>query len=261
MADDTTAVEDEPEASPQAPADATGVDIDWEALAVAVENQLPTSHSFLERDCGEVVTLQATGPVPPEAPAGPGNWIAVPPRPSREGYRTMQRFVDQLDEPELKEKLAATLVGRGAFRRFKDQLLESPEERQQWFAFKDAEVYAYISRWLEREGIEARNPPPSSSSRSRFSAAVRRSSARDPVGEPLSGDPADEDGVLDWHSAIAPFDRPERVFRPARAALLVIDMQRVFVDPSGSSYRRPRRPLPGWPRWCPTGAHAAGRCC
>lgn len=243
MNDDGTAREqalDEPlagQADDVSEASLAGLEVDWEALAVAVENQLPSSHSYLHRTSGQVFTLQASEPAGPSPPDDSGLWLLVPPRPSREGYRTMQSFVEQLDETPLKEKLVAALVGRGAFRRFKDQLLEFPEQRQLWFAFKDAEVYSYISTWLERVGLKPLNPAPTNSSRSKFSAAVRRSATQ----RPSPGDvPVDSVGLgdrsLDWRAAIAPFDRTDRVFRPTRVALLLIDMQRVFVDPAGSSF-------------------------
>ncbi len=218
--------------------DGTAIDVDWEGLAVAVENQLPTSHSFLNLSTGRVMTIQGSDGRQPEPPEGSGGWVRIPPRPSREGYQTMQRFVEQLDElddRELREKLGAALVGRGAFRRFKDQLLDVQERRQEWFAFKDADVYVYITRWLEREGIAWHGPPPSGSSRSRFSAAVRRSAAPRPCMGEVPAQAGDE-AEPDWKAVIAPFDRPELMFHPTRTALVVIDVQRIFVDPLGSSY-------------------------
>jgi nicotinamidase-related amidase len=207
--------------------------VDWEGLAVAVENQIPTSHSFLNRSSGRVLTIQAARGEYPESPSEPGDWLPVPPRPSREGYQTMQHFVEQLDDQELKQKLSVVLVGRGAFRRFKDILLDVPEQRQSWFAFKDTAVYAYITGWLEEEGFEDVQPPPQSS-RSKFSEAVRRSSPIRPV--LIQGVDEPEIDEAQWKEAIAPYDRIELLFRPARSALLVIDMQRVFVDPGGTSF-------------------------
>ncbi len=212
-----------------------GVEIDWEALAVAVENQLPSAHSFLDRDSGRVITLRAPADAPP--PAEPGDWLAVPQRPSREGYQTMQRFVEQVEDEALRERLAGALVGRGAFRRFKDQLLDAPEVRQQWFAFKDAEVYAFVADWLAQQGIEPANAPPDNPSRSRFSAAVRRTGLqRPPLGEPRAAGLEPDAAEPDWQAAIAPFDRPDRTFQPERCALLVIDAQRIFLDPDSRAF-------------------------
>ena len=147
----------------------------------------------------------------------------------------MQRFIETVTEPKLKEGLAAALVGKGAFRRFKDQLLDYPEVRQQWFAFKDAEVYSYVRDWLEREGVKATNELPSGTIKDRISNTQppsppeNRREMRPVLSGELSGD-------NNWKAAIAEYDRPQVVFRPAKAALLVIDMQKVFASPEGSTF-------------------------
>jgi len=38
--------------------------------------------------------------------------------------------------------------GKGAFRRFKDVLLDYPEEREEWFQFKGAKVQERALEWL-----------------------------------------------------------------------------------------------------------------
>jgi nicotinamidase-related amidase len=215
--------------APAAPTRAR-VDVDWEGLAVAAENQRVDLRHVLELTSGQVRPLEA-GEEPSAAV------VLVPPRPPREGWRTMHLFLDQIADAAVREKLGAALVGRGAFRRFKDLLLAYPELRQQWFAFKDAEVLAYLTRWLAREGIAPSNEPPARPDRSRLSAAVRRS-APAPALAPSGGE------ALDWRAAIAPWDRAGPAFRPRRAALLVVDMQRAFVDPNGSAF------LPAAPAAC-----------
>lgn len=208
------------------------IELDWEALAVAFENQLPESHSFLDLRDGSVHTVVSENHRPPPPPEPAESHLHIRPRPSREGYRTMQRFIEMVEDPVLREQLSSALVGKGAFRRFKDHLLAYPEVRQQWFSFKDAEVYAYIWNWLSREGIRPTNEPPASSSKERIAASV---GPAPPRREPVADyEPSREQGP--WREAIARWDRPDTVFRPARAALLVIDMQKVFADPAGGSY-------------------------
>jgi len=210
------------------------LELDWEALAVAFENQLPNSYGYLDLKTGKVHSQNnAPGEVP--QPPGPAeDYLFIQPRPSREGYRTMQRFIEAVTEPRLKEGLSAALVGKGAFRRFKDQLLDYPEVRQQWFAFKDAEVYAYVRDWLAREGVKATNEPPAGTIKEHMSntplpmPAQRR--------EILPASSAVLTGDNNWKAAIAEYDRPEVVFRPDKAALLVVDMQKVFASPEGSTF-------------------------
>ena len=96
--------------------------VDWEALAVAVENQLPQVRSFLNRSTGELRSQRGSQETPAAAPDDSDDWIEVERRPSRDGYRTMQRFLDRVEDEGLKARLSMALVGKGAFRRFKDQL-------------------------------------------------------------------------------------------------------------------------------------------
>jgi hypothetical protein len=46
------------------------------------------------------------------------------------------------------------ITGRGAFRRFKDVLLDYPRERERWFAFRDALMAERVREWLAEHDIE-----------------------------------------------------------------------------------------------------------
>jgi len=211
------------------------LELDWESLAVAFENQLPNSHSYLELSTGKVHTQNNAPGVAPQPPGPAEEFLYIQPRPSREGYRTMQRFIETVSEPKLKEALSTALVGKGAFRRFKDQLLDYPEVRQQWFAFKDTEVYTYIRDWLAGEGVKATNEPPAGTIKERITTTQPPPSVESRR-EILPASSAEPDGDSEWKAAITEYDRPGVVFRPAKAALLVVDMQKVFASPEGSTF-------------------------
>jgi hypothetical protein len=49
--------------------------------------------------------------------------------------------------------LERAIAGRGAFRRFKDTLMEFPELRQAWFAFHDARMERRAIEWLAEHGL------------------------------------------------------------------------------------------------------------
>lgn len=75
---------------------------------------------------------------------------------AHESYRDMERFIDTLEDVSLIEKLNIALNGRGAFRRFKDVLLNYPSERKKWFTFKDELIKERVMAWLEEEEIDAK---------------------------------------------------------------------------------------------------------
>lgn len=77
------------------------------------------------------------------------------PRPdSRAGYRDMEDFIESVQDERLQKRLWKAIDGRGAFRRFKDELLEYPGEEQRWFAFRHARRRQRVLAWLAEEGIE-----------------------------------------------------------------------------------------------------------
>ena len=45
--------------------------------------------------------------------------------------------------------LEVAINGKGAFRRFKDVLLNYPEERERWFKFRDDRMEKRAVEWLE----------------------------------------------------------------------------------------------------------------
>jgi Uncharacterised protein family (UPF0158). len=80
-------------------------------------------------------------------------YIAIPSEGSREGYRDMKEFIVTARSPRLQEKLERAISGRGAFRYFKDVLIDYPTERERWFQFKRARIQERILDWLETIGI------------------------------------------------------------------------------------------------------------
>ena len=81
-------------------------------------------------------------------------FISVPCESSAEGYRDMEDFIVTVEDEWVREKLIVAVNGMGAFRRFKDVLLDHPDVRDRWFGFKDGRVLERVSEWLEFEGID-----------------------------------------------------------------------------------------------------------
>jgi len=50
--------------------------------------------------------------------------------------------------------------GKGAFRRFKDVLLNYPTERERWFSYRADLLHWHMQKWLEKEQLEPKEPPP-----------------------------------------------------------------------------------------------------
>ena len=72
----------------------------------------------------------------------------IPKAESNEGYEDMVNFIGTVKDERLVELLEVAISGKGAFRRFKDVLLNYPEERERWFQFRDDRVQEKALEWL-----------------------------------------------------------------------------------------------------------------
>jgi len=135
--------------------------LDWAGLEAAFENHSPEVRSFLDRENGEVLTIigDDEGERGGDVRVHPERYLQVEPIPSREQYRIMERFIASVPFPALAERLSDAIVGKGAFRRFKDCIAQHPDERKRWFAFRDVLVHQFILDWCKANYIEATETP------------------------------------------------------------------------------------------------------
>lgn len=67
-------------------------------------------------------------------------------------YRTMESFISTLSSP-VADKLSRAISGRGAFRRFKDEIIRLGVEKE-WYAFEEDTHKRIAIRWCEENGLE-----------------------------------------------------------------------------------------------------------
>jgi hypothetical protein len=82
-------------------------------------------------------------------------WLAVEGEGSREGYRDMELFIASVEDPGRAERLAIAITGRGAFRRFKDELARWPGELERWHAWSEERQRGRARSWLAAAGYRA----------------------------------------------------------------------------------------------------------
>jgi hypothetical protein len=146
-----------------------GVPVDWEALEDAFENNAPEVHSYLHLQTGEVLRI-VDGVADPQMHAriaADANYLRIDPVSSREQYRWMERYIPMVEDVELRAKLAVSIDGKGAFRRFKDVLMSYATERERWFAFRSERLRIFMEAWLNAHALRAvprpivvQEPPP-----------------------------------------------------------------------------------------------------
>ena len=140
------------------------VPIRWTELETAFERNSPDTECFVNAKTGEVVTVVEGQPESAELRArvisGGDGYIRIEPASSREQYKWMERFVVSVEDEALRERLVIAIDGKGAFRRFKDVLLNYPAERERWFSFRAGLLHWQMQLWLEREQIESAEAAP-----------------------------------------------------------------------------------------------------
>jgi hypothetical protein len=72
---------------------------------------------------------------------------------SKDGFQIMEDFVDEIDDPKLKNDLIKILNRKSPFANFKDEI-ESSAYRQKWFDFRTMKHEEYVKRQLDLESIE-----------------------------------------------------------------------------------------------------------
>ncbi|MCA1010350.1 UPF0158 family protein [Halobacillus halophilus] len=67
-------------------------------------------------------------------------------------YQMMEAFINSLEDEQIHNDLLRAIRGKGAFRRFKDQIV-TYGVRDQWFEFKDEQYRLLAIEWCEENDI------------------------------------------------------------------------------------------------------------
>jgi hypothetical protein len=128
-------------------------ELDLGDLAEALEDHSYEHSWWLDTETGEVVLWNDYFEEQGEPRPDTLGWRAIDPIPSHEGYQDMEDFIQRVRNPQARDLLERAIAGRGAFRRFKDTLLDFPEVRQAWFRFHDTRVERRAISWLADEKV------------------------------------------------------------------------------------------------------------
>ena len=126
--------------------------LDLEEIATALADQTDYEHHWLiDPDTGEIAFwttdtgLNDQGPVDLEEL----DLVIIDPLPSWVWYQDMADFAEGITDERAGRRLARAIQGRGAFRRFKDELHEEhPDLLPAWYAFRDARARRRAVQWL-----------------------------------------------------------------------------------------------------------------
>lgn len=134
--------------------------IDWPSLFSAFQMNMPELRCFFCLDDGSVLKLPPGSPELESVRKESKRYVPVEVIPSRIQYQWICDFTATLDEDGARSRVEAAINGKGAFRRFKDILLTMPEERKQWFDYRDQRMRSRIVEWVGEHNIIPLNPAP-----------------------------------------------------------------------------------------------------
>ncbi|MCJ7744385.1 MAG: UPF0158 family protein [Dehalococcoidales bacterium] len=129
--------------------------IDMGELCSAMEDSSYEHEYYLDLETGEILFLseytdnEETRKLRDKIEEESDRYERIPKAESHEGYEEMQDFIATVKDKRLAALLEVAINGKGAFRRFKDVLLNFPEERERWFQFKDTKVQERALEWLD----------------------------------------------------------------------------------------------------------------
>jgi len=126
--------------------------LDLEEIADALADQTDYEHRWLlHPETGEVVFWTADTGIDGQTPVDLDelDLVCIGPLPSWVWYQDMADFAEAITDERAGRRLARAIQGKGAFRRFKDELHEGyPDLVPAWYAFRDVRAKRRAVQWL-----------------------------------------------------------------------------------------------------------------
>ncbi|PZE20641.1 UPF0158 family protein [Paenibacillus xerothermodurans] len=142
-------------------------------LVSEIELQIEDAFTFINTKTGEVITLmrEEIGAAEDEKPLESfpdwqrgnienaisiiedevGTYVDFTLRNDYNEYEIMQDFIGTLDE-HVREEMYDATKGRGAFRRFKDGIIEHGVDTD-WYKYKETKIKELVIEWCKEHGI------------------------------------------------------------------------------------------------------------
>jgi Uncharacterised protein family (UPF0158) len=131
--------------------------IDLEEIANALADQTDYEHHWLVNpDTGEITFWTADTGIGGQTPVDLDglDLVVIGPLPSWVWYQDMADFADGITDERAGRGLARAIQGKGAFRRFKEELHEEyPDLLPAWYAFRDTRAGRRAVQWLADNSV------------------------------------------------------------------------------------------------------------
>jgi hypothetical protein len=133
--------------------------IDLGEIAYALSSRTDYEHCWLiNSQTGEIVFWSADTGIDGQTPVDlddlDPDLVSIHPLPSYVWYEDMADFAEAVTDEQAGRRLARAIQGKGAFRRFRDELEEEyPDLLPVWYAFRDARADRRAVRWLAENSL------------------------------------------------------------------------------------------------------------
>lgn len=125
--------------------------LDLEEIGSALADQTDYEHRWLiDPQTGEIVFWTADTGIDGQTPVDLDelDFVCIDPLPSWVWYQDMVDFAETISDERAGRRLLRAIQGKGAFRRFKDELHEYPDLLSAWYAFRDLRATRRAVQWL-----------------------------------------------------------------------------------------------------------------
>ena len=127
-------------------------DLDLEEIGNALADQTDYEHQWLiNPHTGEIAYWTSGTGIDGQTPVDldDRDLIGIHPLPSWVWYQDMADFAETITDERVARRLARAIQGKGAFRRFKDELREEyPDLLPTWYAFRETRAKRRAVQWL-----------------------------------------------------------------------------------------------------------------
>ncbi len=126
--------------------------LDLEEIGNALADQTDYEHRWLiNPQTGEIAFWTAGTGIDGQTPVDLDelDLVCIDPLPSYTWYQDMADFTEAITDEQAGRRLARAIQGKGAFRRFKDEIHdEYPDLLPAWYAFRDVRAKRRAVQWL-----------------------------------------------------------------------------------------------------------------
>jgi hypothetical protein len=126
--------------------------VDLSGIADALADQTDYEHQWLiDPRTGEIATWTSDTGIDGQTPVDLDelDLVCIHPLPSWVWYQDMADFADAIGDERAGRRLLRAIDGKGAFRRFRNELHEEyPDLLPSWYAFRDARAARRAVEWL-----------------------------------------------------------------------------------------------------------------